>query len=94
MGMLVGRLAKKHRLYKAATKGDDDAVEQLLAAGVSPNWRHPVWRMTPLLSAAHEHETAAGILLVRANANVHARDRTRCTPLNHATANGMTELVR
>ena len=84
--------ARAIALLKAVTEGDLAAVEQWLAAGVSPNAR--VARMSALTQAAALGEGAIAQRLIDAGAEVDYRlNPTDPTPLFHAIYRGQLETV-
>ena len=78
----------KTALHRAATSGQQDVVELLLANGASVNVKDLWPRGTPLHYAAEKGHEEIVELLIAKGADVNAQDKERFTPLHRAASWG------
>jgi ankyrin repeat protein len=81
------------RLHEAASLGDLDAIDRLLAAGLPIDARDRDGR-TPLMRAVRARHTEAVRALVAAGADVDQRDDQLDNPFLYAGAEGLLEILR
>jgi ankyrin repeat protein len=88
-------------LYEAAYRCSVEDVKRLLEAGADVNWRTAVGlllfsttRLTPLHAAAGAGCVDVVDLLIKAGADVNAKDDFGWTPLHYAAARGNVEIIR
>lgn len=81
------------RLHEAASLGDLDAIDALLAAGLPIDARDPDGR-TSLMRAVRARHTEAVRVLVAAGADVDQRDNRLDNPFLYAGAEGLLDILR
>ena len=84
--------ASAAHLLRAATQGDLQHVEELLAAGADVNAKSSSGE-TPLHNAAYSGNVALVELLLASGADVNAKDRSGVTPLHVAAQRGYREVA-
>lgn len=88
----------EEQMVKAAQKGDAARVRSLLDQGVSANSRHKLTGWSALTVASYHGSLEVVRILIRAGADVNARDKTGGTPLLKAAtvpdAENISELLK
>ena len=79
-------------LHWAASSGNAEAIEVLIAAGANPEARSESG-YTPLNTAANSGNAEAIEVLIAAGANLEARSESGYTPLNTAANSGNAEAI-
>ena len=76
---------------KAATEGDVSEIQTLLKSGVDVNVRHPMTAWTALMAGAYYGHDEMVRLLIKASADVNAKDKNHGTALLKAVTLGPYE---
>ncbi|ACL74232.1 ankyrin repeat domain-containing protein [Thioalkalivibrio sulfidiphilus] len=96
--LLAGHAQASHaneadwRLFEAAYRGDVAEATRLIKEGADVNRAHRPWGLTPLLVAVGVSEPMTD-LLIRAGADLNAREREGVTVLMKAVHGGRPEVV-
>jgi len=81
-------------LVHATSRGDIEAVRELLDAGHDVESRHPINKKTPVIIAAGLGNLDIIEVLHNRNASVNSQDRVRRTALHYAVSEGDIECVQ
>lgn len=81
-------------LYRAAMRGHEDVVLELLKAKADIEGAATEGKYTPLFIAINQHEIGTAKILIEAGANVNVKIRNNETPLHRASRIGSAELVK
>jgi|GEM_PF-1336798 len=94
VGRAGGRPVRHTLLHIAAQRGRLENVKFLLSYGANPDARDPDQGATPLHLCAEGNHRDIAETLVKAGADVNAKDATGCTPLHAAAYWGAAEVAR
>ncbi len=94
VGRAGGRPVRHTLLHIAAQRGWLENVRFLLSYGANPDARDPDQGATPLHVCAEGNYVEVAETLLKAGADLHAKDRSGRTPLHTAAYWGAAEVVR